>query len=201
MREVKRLGPAWKALLIGTACSWGLPQICQAEDGTVVHTLRRGDTVWEISSRHGVDPRAIEHLNHLGDVRTLPVGLRLVLPAPPGSAEDSSTPARQALAEALWALRRARFEEALEAAELGRSANDTLEPSVRHAALGAQLDLTSASAELAFGRREAALAHLVSALRLEPRLALDVATTSPKILSLLEEARENAQQAGGGHGE
>ncbi len=186
----------WKALLVGTACAWGLPELCQADDGTVVHTMRRGDTVWGISSRHGVDARALENLNHLGDVHTLPVGLRLVLPAPPGGAEDSSIPVRQALAEALWALRRARFEEALEAADLGRGASDALESSVQRTALGAQLDLVSASVELAFGRHEAALAHLVSALQLEPRLALDASTISPKILSLLEEARQTAQKPG-----
>jgi hypothetical protein len=48
----------------------------------------------------------------------------------------------------------------------------------------------SASAELAFGRREAALAHLTSALRLDPGLTLDASTTSPKVLDLLAEARE-----------
>jgi LysM repeat protein len=196
MREVKKLGLAWKALLIGTVCSWGLPKPCRADDGTVVHTMRRGDTVWKVSSRHGLDARALESLNHLDDVRALPVGLRLVLPAPPGSAGDSSIPARQALAEALWALRGARFEKALEAADLGRGLSDTLEPSAPRTALRTQLDLVSASAELAFGRREAALAYLVSALRLEPRLALDASTTSPKILSLLEEARVAVQEPG-----
>ena len=187
----------WKALLVGTACAWGLPELCQADDGTVVHTMRRGDTVWGISSRHGVDARALENLNHLGDVRTLPVGLRLVLPAPPGRAEVSN-PARRALAEALWALRRAHFEEALEAADLGRRASDTLESSVQRTALSVQLDLVSASAELAFGRREAALARLLSALRLEPRLELEVSTNSPKIRGLLEEAHEAAQKPGEG---
>ncbi len=184
------LGLVWKALLVGTVCSWGLPEISQADDGTVVYTMRRGDTVWAISSRHRIDARALETLNHLGDVRTLPVGLRLVLPAPSERAQDSSGSVRQALAEGLWALRRARFEEALEAADLGRRALDTLASSVQRSALGAQLDLVSASAELAFGRREAALAHLLSALRLEPGLTLDASTISPKILSLLAEARE-----------
>jgi LysM repeat protein len=194
MREVKRIGLAWKALLVGIACSWGLPELCQADDGTVVHTMRRGDTIWGISSRHGIDAQALEELNHLGDLRTLPVGLRVVLPAPPGNTQESSAPVRQALAEGLWALRRARFEEALEAADLGREINDSLEPSVQRTALGVQLELLSAQAELAFGRHEAALTHLVSALRLEPGLSLDVSTSSPKLLNLLEEAQDAAQQ-------
>jgi LysM repeat protein len=199
MRGVTRHGLAWKALLIGAVCgSWILPELCHAEDGTVVHTMRGGDTVWGVSARYGVDSRALEELNHLGDVRTLPVGLRLVLPAPPGHEEDSTVPVRQALAEALWALRRARFDEALEAADLGRGASDTVESSVQRTALRLQLELVSACAELAFRRREAALAHLVSALQLEPGLTLDVSTTSPKLLSLIEEAQGAAQSSGEG---
>jgi LysM repeat protein len=159
--------------------------------------MRRGDTVWGVSSRHGVDPAALERLNHLSDLRTLPVGLRLVLPARGESADDPLRSVRRSLAEALWTLRQARFEEALEAAALGRRAREGLPTDAESSALGAQLDLVSANAELAFGRREAALEHLASALRLEPGLTLDASTTSPKVLDLLAEAREGLREHGG----
>lgn len=198
MRGLKGPALARNALLVATACAWALQAPAQADDASVVHALRRGDTVWGVSRRHGVDARALEALNHLADVRTLPVGLRLVLPARSDRAENPSAPARQALAEALWTLRRARFEEALQAAERGRRACEDLEPPLQRSGLTAQLDLVSASAEIAFGRRDAALAHLVSALRLDPTLQLDASTISPKVLSLLEEARQVPPERGEG---
>lgn len=154
----------------------------RAQGRPVVHALRPGDTVWAISARHRVDPLTLEQLNHLEDVHRLPVGLRLVIPKVEATAAEQA--AQQALADALWALRQARFEEALETAGRGRSVGPELDP-----ALAAELDLVSASAEVAFGRREEALAYMRAALRAVPALSLEPSTTSPKIVRLLAEAR------------
>jgi hypothetical protein len=69
------------------------------------------------------------------------------------------------------------------------------------AARRARLEVLAATAEVALGDREAALASMQRALRSDPLLVLEVATTSPKVVAILEAARggsrESAAVAGG----
>lgn len=53
----------------------------------------------------------------------------------------------------------------------------------------ARLEVLSATAAVALGREDEARAHLRSALAHDPDLVLDAGSTSPKVLSLLREAR------------
>jgi hypothetical protein len=59
----------------------------------------------------------------------------------------------------------------------------------------ARLEVLSAIAEVARGRKTQARDHLVRALRAEPSLVLDERATSPRLLALLPEARRLAARA------
>ncbi|MEN8184490.1 MAG: LysM domain-containing protein, partial [Myxococcota bacterium] len=139
-----------------------LPATSVHAEGPSLHLLKRGETVWGISERHGVPADEIVRLNHLDDVHTLPVGLHLLIPLP-GAGTGGSGEVDEALATAFHQLRMARFEEAQASAARGldalaqpASAGDRLRR--------AWLEQVIATVELAFGRREQALDHLSSAL-------------------------------------
>ncbi|HXK25912.1 MAG TPA: hypothetical protein VMS55_24815 [Myxococcota bacterium] len=59
----------------------------------------------------------------------------------------------------------------------------------------ARLELLTATAEIARGRRTQARDHLASALRADPSLELSERDTSPRLLALLPDARQLAARA------
>ena len=63
------------------------PPVTQPESGPrarrapIVHTVAPGETLWRISKRYGTTVEAIMALNGIDDVRSVPTGARLVVPA------------------------------------------------------------------------------------------------------------------------
>jgi murein DD-endopeptidase MepM/ murein hydrolase activator NlpD len=53
----------------------------RASRAPVVHTVAPGETLWRISKRYGTTVEAIMALNGIDDVRSVPTGARLVVPA------------------------------------------------------------------------------------------------------------------------
>jgi murein DD-endopeptidase MepM/ murein hydrolase activator NlpD len=72
-----------------------LPPVTRPEPETrasrapVVHTVARGETLYRISKRYGTTVEAIMALNGIDDVRNVPTGARLVVPAPLSSVDAS----------------------------------------------------------------------------------------------------------------
>jgi tetratricopeptide (TPR) repeat protein len=89
-------------------------------------------------------------------------------------------------------VRAAQFEEALANAPDLRARLARTPAGGTRASLLAQTEVIAATAELALGRAEAAEAALRRALAVDPALALDPATTSPKVLRALDAARARA---------
>ncbi len=64
------------------------PQASQAER---LHTLRAGETVWELGvKRYHVAPEEILKLNNIADPRSLPIGKTLRIPNPPARPEKET---------------------------------------------------------------------------------------------------------------
>ena len=104
-----RLALAGLAVLIATGCGSSsgpspdsaergrreLPPVTRPEPSTrarpaepTVHTVAPGETLWRISKRYGTTVEAIKALNGIDDVRSVPTGARLLVPAAmaPGAA-------------------------------------------------------------------------------------------------------------------
>jgi hypothetical protein len=180
MRRLTRAGPALAAALLAAAAAAG--------DGTGrVHTLRPGESVWRLTRRYGSDSDAVVAANRIDDAHRLPVGLRLLIPprSPLGEAD-------LALGLALAELRRARFDEAREAATRARDAlaHEAAPDGVR----SAEVELVAATVELAYGREDSARTRLGQALRAHPGLRLDPDTAPPRLLRLLDQARSAASE-------
>jgi hypothetical protein len=123
------------------------------------------------------------------------------LDAPLGLATDVATASREAHSEselrelrgAVGVLeervRTAQFEQALGGVPALRARLDRANPGGTRTSLIAQLEVLSATAELALGKSDAAEASLKRALAADPTLALDPATTAPKVLRALAAAR------------
>ena len=123
------------------------------------------------------------------------------LDAPLGLASDGASAAREQhsqsefreLRSAIAALeaqvRSAQFERAVAAAPALRSRLARAPAGGTRTSLIAQTEVLAATAELALGRSDAADASLKRALKADPQLALDPATTAPKVLRALAAAR------------
>ena len=96
---------------------------------------------------------------------------------------------RVAEIEALLAT--AHFRSALAVTQATRQEIETLAPHPELGSLRARLEVMSATAEVALGRRDQARQSLIRALEADPSLALDERTASPKLLDLLREARRH----------
>jgi hypothetical protein len=101
--------------------------------------------------------------------------------------------AERLLAEAEAQVAAARFEESLATAAEARERLSALPPGRLVTARKVRLEVIEATAEAARGRDDAARACFERALALAPDFALDPATTSPKLLRLLDSARFAAQ--------
>jgi murein DD-endopeptidase MepM/ murein hydrolase activator NlpD len=58
------------------------PEPAGAKRPPVIHTVAPGETLWRISKRYGTTVEAIMALNGIDDVRSVPTGARLTVPAP-----------------------------------------------------------------------------------------------------------------------
>lgn len=161
-----------------------------AEDADyVVHTVQRGQTLWARADQHGVDVDDLVRLNRIEDVLRLPVGLRIVI----SKTDDADRRAvDERLARAEWALRTARFEEARARSEEARELLEGLgEDAGTRARLG-HLELVAASLAIAFGREDAAVAHIESARASGAPLPLSPELGSPKLRAVLREAERRS---------
>ena len=113
-----RLNPAlgWAAagslwLLAVAACGGPSPPGRPAEPpraaGATEHVVRPGETLWRIARRFGVSVEELIRVNGIRDVHRVPVGARLLVPAPavPGAAVGREAARVRARAEALRAAR------------------------------------------------------------------------------------------------
>ncbi len=128
------------------------------------------------------------------------------LGAPIGVGSDPTTASREArsqgefreLRSAVGALeeqvRTAQFERAIAAAPALRSQLERAPRGGTRTSLIAQAEVLVATAELALGRSDAADASLRRALTADPALALDPATTPPKVLRALAAARGTGEE-------
>jgi hypothetical protein len=126
------------------------------------------------------------------------------LDSPIGLATDVASAAREqhsesefrALRSAVGALeaqvRSAQFERAVAEVPSLRTRLARATAGGTRTSLIAQLEVLAATAELALGRNEAAEVSLKRALAADPQLALDPATTAPKVLRALATARAEA---------
>ena len=127
--------------------------------------------------REGREPRTAE----LAD--TPPVSSRPALRAPDWSPIDAKLGAAEAL------VRRARFQQALKTAEQIRPKLASVEGAPGASLRRTQLEVLSATAQIALGRHDAALESFERALAANPELELDVRSTSPKIRRVFETVR------------
>jgi hypothetical protein len=93
------------------------------------------------------------------------------------------------------ALAAAHFRSALELTRGAAALLDPLAPATEVASRRARLEVLTATAEVARGRRTQARDHLARALRADPSLELSEDDTSPRLLALLPEARRLAARA------
>lgn len=190
-----------------------------ASGGFTEHVVRPRETVWSIARRYEVSIDSIVRANAIADVRLLEIGMVLRVPtgaagsteaarrATPAMEQEApetsaaartaagpppSTPHEPAAALALVTraehqLREARFEAALETAATAR---DRSGPAGRLSGRAlARLEVVSATAQVALGRTDKALASLERALKADPDLALDPREISPKVIDVYRVAR------------
>lgn len=65
---------------------------------TQTHTVRAGDTLWEIARRHGTTPQRIAALNGISEAATLQIGQRLRVPVRPATIQTEPQATRRVAA-------------------------------------------------------------------------------------------------------
>jgi len=169
----------------------------------VDHTVERGETVWEIAARYGASVASVIRENEIEDPTAIWAGTRLRIPIPVGAdpaldaeekigAEDSeAAKIAELLGRCEAELRTAHFEQALASAGEARDRIDARNGTAND--LGrVRLEIASATAYVALGQNDAALESLERALIADPKLELDPALTSPKVLAIFRVARGRA---------
>jgi LysM repeat protein len=156
-----------------------------AGDGYGVHTVRPGDTLWDVARAGGADPAEVVRANAIENPRHLPLGLRVVVS---GAREEPLRGLDGLLARAETELRTARFDAALASAEEARPGLEAVDPEAARPRL-AHLELVVATVHIAYGREEKAIEHLLNALAQGSEIPLDPDMTSPRILRVVEAAR------------
>ena len=129
-------------------------------------------------------------LDMMGVADTPPVSSRPGLRAPDWSPIDAKLGAAEAL------VRGARFREALQAAEQIRPKLASIEDAPGGSLRRTQLEVLSATAQIALGRHQAARECFERALAADPELDLDAGTTSPKIRRVFETVRGESGSPG-----
>ena len=191
---------------IGAALLWSnSSQAVEAGEGrptglSIYHVVLADETVAGIARRYGSDIDEIIRINQIEDARLLWVGTRLLVPLNPGQEPaPPAAPRAPALRDSLLRrlerseaqLREARFEEALEGAG---SVRELLNSSGvgPHNPLRVEVEVIAATARVALGEMEAALACLERALQAQPDLELDPVQVSPRVIAALRAARNRA---------
>ncbi len=85
-------------VLIVTGCSFtgkSLAPIVEGPTSTTVYTVERGDTLYSIARRYGIDPRAVARENGLSNPNDLRVGQRLRLSVNSSSAAIAAVSSNQ----------------------------------------------------------------------------------------------------------
>jgi hypothetical protein len=114
---------------------------------------------------------------------------------PPLHAHDWS-PIDAKLGEAAALVQNARFEQALLTADQIRPTLASTEGAPGGGIRRAQLEVLSATAQIALGRHQAARESFVRALAADPELQLDAGTTSPKIRQVFDSVRDESGNPG-----
>jgi hypothetical protein len=96
------------------------------------------------------------------------------------------------LAEIDTLLASAHFHSVVSVAKLTRQLLSAREGQPELSTRRARLEVMTATAQVALGRRGVAQRSMMRALQAEPALSLDESTTSPKVLELLREARRHS---------
>jgi len=153
-----------------------------SEEGhTRFHEVQPGETLWRIARAYGVELDALARANGIEDPTRIEVGERLLIPA-----EGETIGIVDALlARAEAELVEARFERAQQLALAAREALDL----GGETAQWVRLELIDATIEVAYGHQDAAVESLNRALELNPDLALDPRSTTPKLVAALATAR------------
>ena len=179
--------------------------------GIIEHVVVRGDTVFLIATHYGSTVDLVIGENEIEDVRDLEIGTHLWVPvvAVPDPERAASLRAR-AEQRASDQARAARTEAVLELVQIGetqlagaryRSAQQTADRAREALAsafdadarpLRARLELVSATAQIAMGDANGALASMQRALRADPSLVLESSDTSPKVMAVFHTAQSNA---------
>jgi murein DD-endopeptidase MepM/ murein hydrolase activator NlpD len=163
---------------------------------SIYHVVLADETVAGIARRYGSDIDEIIRINQIEDARLLWIGTRLLVPliagtepAPPAAPRRDSLQRQLERSEAQ--LREARFEEALEGAGNVRALLNSRGVGP-HDPLRVQVEVIAATARVALGEMEAALACLERALHAQPDLELDPVQISPRVIAALRAARSRA---------
>ncbi len=111
-------------------------------------------------------------------------------PEPPEPAPSALEVVDEGLERAESQLQAARFEEVLAALDLLRATLATAENDAEVRARRARIEVLAGTAALALQREQEARESFARALQADPKLRLDPATTSPKVVRAFEQARE-----------
>lgn len=199
---------------LACALAWNPPTLALAADADadarsssseepVYHTVEPGETIGQIADRYGSSVASVIRENEIDDPSKIWVGTRLRIPLPSDAdppvhaegkvgVEDPETAATAALVERCEAeLRAARFEQALAVAGEARDRIDARNGAADNRDR-VRLEIASATAYVALGQNDAALASFERALLADPGLELDRALTSPKVLAVFRAARGRA---------
>jgi hypothetical protein len=124
-----------------------------------------------------------EHLRTTEVAETPPVSSRPGLRVPDWSPIDAKIEAAEALVQG------ARFRQALETANQIRPTLASIEDAPGASLRRTQIEVLSATAQIALGRHQAAHESFERALAADPKLELDAGSTSPKIRRVFETVR------------
>jgi LysM repeat protein len=192
---------AWSPPSFGVEAESQLAATPPGERG--YHTLEPGETLSAIAERYGTSIADLIRENDIDDPNDLWVGARLHIPTSAArqpttgdrAAVNAEAPEPTEIAALLdrceAELRAARFEQALASAGEARDRIDA-RAGARDDPGRVRLEIVSATALVALGRKDAALEALERALVADPDLELDPALTSPKVLAVFRAARGRA---------
>jgi LysM repeat protein len=169
------------------------------------YVVRPGDTLGRIAACRRVSVAALARANELSAPDRLPAGAVLRVPkrnlcGPLPLARKAPLPrhdeARRLLASSTAAYDGADFEQALSLAQAGIQSLESIPRDGEADAIRARCHVLSGMAAAGLEQRERAIVEFRHALDLDPHLALDPERSSPRVLELVEAARESPSRSG-----
>lgn len=212
MYEQRGLSRTMALATLAGALAWSVPTFAvEAEPETggvpseelIYHTVEPGETLTAIADHYGTSVASLIRENEITDARKVWVGARLRISASAerdplldteaevGAGDPEATEIAKLLDRCEAELRAARFEQALASAGEARDRIDTRKGAGDDPSR-VRLEIASATAYVALGQNDAALASFERALLADPGLELDRALTSPKVLAVFRAARGRA---------